>query len=143
LTLSRALQKIINNPPRRKISPLLGARHASPLASPTRRLQPMFYKLGRVIPRAAGALLSASLISTISKINILIIIANIVKRYGTFMFISIPSTFLCGVEIFAAHPVYICYYLNCAFFLIYIYISDSATVSIHESLSLSFSCFFF
>jgi len=34
-------------------------RRASPLASPTRRRQPMFNKLGRAIPRAAGALLLA------------------------------------------------------------------------------------
>jgi len=53
-----------------------------------------------------------ALISTISKINISIIIVNIAKRYRTFMFISIPSTFyalpsMCGVKILAAHPVYI------------------------------------
>jgi len=35
-----------------------------------------------------------ALISTISKINILIIIANIAKQYETFMFISISSIFL-------------------------------------------------
>jgi len=35
-----------------------------------------------------------ALISTISKINISIIIANIAKRYRTFMFISIPFSYV-------------------------------------------------
>jgi len=48
-----------------------------------------------------------ALISTISKINISIIIANIAKQYGTFMFISIPSTFLCAVSEFSRHTLYI------------------------------------
>jgi len=48
-----------------------------------------------------------ALISTISKINISIIIANITKWYGTFMFISIPSTFLRTVSKFSRHTLYI------------------------------------
>jgi len=84
-------------------------RRASPLASPTRRRQPMFGKLGRAIPRAAGTRFSwRALISSISKINISIIIANITKWYGTFISISILSTFLWAVgKSGAEHPVYI------------------------------------
>jgi len=52
-----------------------------------------------------------ALISTISKINISIIIANIAKRYGTFMFISIPSTFLCAVSEFSRRTLYIYIYI--------------------------------
>jgi len=48
-----------------------------------------------------------ALISTISKINISIIIANITKQYGTFMFISIPSTFLRAVSKFSRRTLYI------------------------------------
>jgi len=48
-----------------------------------------------------------ALIRTISKINISIIIANIAKRYGTFMFISIPSAFLCAVSKFSRRTLYI------------------------------------
>jgi len=56
-----------------------------------RRWQQMFGKLGL---ERLGRFSWRVLISTISKINISIIIANIIKWYGTFMFISILSTFL-------------------------------------------------
>jgi len=45
--------------------------------------------------------------STISKNNILIIIANITKRYGTFIFISIPSTFQRAVGEVSQYTLYI------------------------------------
>jgi len=44
---------------------------------------------------------------SISKINISIIIANIAKRYETFMFILIPFTFLCAVSKFSRRTLYI------------------------------------
>jgi len=52
-----------------------------------------------------------ALISTISKINISIIIANIAKRYGTFMFISIPSTFLWAMAKVSRYTLYMYIYI--------------------------------
>jgi len=67
----------------------------------------LFNKLGRAIPRLERFSRRA-LINTISKINISIIIANIAKRYGTFMFISIPSISLWAVgEVLRIYTLYI------------------------------------